>query len=276
MAIDLSAPYEIVNEYNLAEMLDHFDSDYIVYIINNKLDNFDFSSVLKEPNVVISFEDTFKAWYSRFPGDQSNIKAIRPQVYADIIHVLCDRYNLSFNDDDDTIDLFTAAYYLYDFLVCNRVNNIVNFFVSFIINNKDSLCQILEMDEYKKSKESESIYSKQMFDDPKYGIISANIVPVMQHISGLDITLFNIFQSLYANPSVVEFLDNAVADKGNFFNDYYASVLNRPEDLPIIIVNIKLQLQHIVGNNKIQEINDMILYSNNNQSTNQIDKNFAS
>ena len=254
--------YDIVNEFNLAEMMEHFDSDYIFDIINNKLDNINYSNPLQEPNVVTSFEETFKNWFERFPGDDSNIRIIRWQVYLDIIHVLCDRFNLRFNEEDDTINRYTAAYYLYDFLVCNRVNYIVSFFTSFIVNNKDSLCSYLNLEEYRKNKDTAASYGKRIYTDPKYGAISSNMVPVLQHIASLDISLYNIFQSIYTNPILLEMMDNIVADKGTFFNTYYASILDQPENLPIIIVNIRLALQNLVGDLSPNTIQEVMAYAN--------------
>jgi hypothetical protein len=44
------------------------------------------------------------------------------------------------------------------------------------------------------------------------------------------------------------FLDNAFADRGNFFRDFYCSIARNPEIAPIMITNIKLSLQRLVGN----------------------------
>lgn len=253
--------YEISNEYNVTEMLERFDSNYIFDIINDKLDNIDYTAVLPDSNVIISFEENFKAMNDNYPGDSANIRLIRAQVYMDVINILCNRFNLRFNDLDENIDLYTAAYYLYDFLVCNRNNIMVTFFTSFIINNKESLSRFLNLEEYKKSKDSASAYGKRMYDDNQYGIISANMVKVLNHIATLDISLVNIFQSVYSSPEVVAFLDNAVADMGNFFKDHYCEVLNQPEILPIIITNIRLSLQRLVGNIAESTIQQFMSYA---------------
>lgn len=250
----INQPYEISNEFNITELLEHFDSNYIFDIITDKLDNIDYTSVLKEPNIVISFEENFKIMNDRFPGDSQNIRMLRAQVYTDIINILCEKFNLQFNEDDDNIDRYTLAYQLYDFLVCNRNTYLINFFTSFIINNKGSLCGFLNLDEYRKSKETSAAYGKRIYDDPMYGAISANMAKVIRHISTIDISLMNIFQSTYTNPEILIFLDNAIADRGDFFRDFYCSIFDQPEIMPIIITNIRLSLQKIVGNISMQEI----------------------
>lgn len=259
----INPPYEISNEYNITELLSHFDSNYIFDIITDKLDTMDYSSILQEPNVVASFEENFKLMNDNYPGDSQNIRMIRTQVYTDIINILCQRFNLKFNEDDDNIDRYTLAYYLYDFLICNRNNYITNFFTSFIVNNKESLCRFLNLDEYRKSKESSAAYGKRIYDDPMYGAISANMPKVIRHIITIDISLINIFQSTYTNPEVIAFLDNAITDCGDFFRDFYCSVLEQPDIMPIVITNIRLSLQKIVGNISQSNIQEIISYGGN-------------
>lgn len=262
MSISATELYEINNEYNVTDILAHFDSNYILNIIEDKLENISFATSQIEPNIVVSFENNFKNMNDRFPGDSQNIRNIREQVYRDIIRILTNKFNLQFNMSDENIDLYTAAYYLYDFLMSHRNNIMVNFFTAFIINNKESLCATLNIEEFRKGKDSAAAYSKRVYQDNKFAIISANMPAVINYISTLDITLLNIFQSTYKDIKLVQFLDNAFADKGNFFKDYYCSILNKPEELPIIITNIRLALQSHVGNISQSDINEFLSFSN--------------
>ena len=254
-------PYTISNEHNITELLSHLDSDYVLETIKDKLNNRNFATFLSEPNIVASFEENFKMMNQQFPGDDDNIKNVRYNVYKNIIIILCEKYNLRFNFDDDNIDLYTAAYYLYDFLVSNYRPIMVNFFTSFIVNNKDSLYNNLNLESYKKNKDSGTMYNKKVYGiaaDQKYVIIGANIEKVINYIKTLDISLYNIFQSTYVDPKLVEFLDNAVADNGNFFNDFYCNIILRQELMPIIITDIRLQLQKIVGDVRHDTIENYI------------------
>ena len=262
MSISATELYEINNEYNVTDILAHFDSNYILNIIEDKLENISFATSQIEPNIVVSFENNFKNMNDRFPGDSQNIRNIREQVYRDIIRILTNKFNLQFNMSDENIDLYTAAYYLYDFLMSHRNNIMVNFFTAFIINNKESLCTTLNIEEFRKGKDSAAAYSKRVYQDNKFAIISANMPAVINYISTLDITLLNIFQSTYKDIKLVQFLDNAFADKGNFFKNYYCSILNKPEELPIIITNIRLALQSHVGNISQSDINEFLSFSN--------------
>ena len=148
--------------------------------------------------------------------------------------------------------------------MCNRNNYITNFFTSFIVNNKESLCRFLNLEDYRKSKESAATYGKRIYDDPMYGAISANMPTVIRHIATIDISIMNIFQSIYTNPEVLLFLDNAIADCGDFFRDFYCSILEQPEIMPIIITNIRLSLQKIVGDISQSTIQEIMAYGGNN------------
>lgn len=251
-------PYRINNEYNISEILAHFGSEYTMHALEDKLEHIDYTSSLIEPNFVSAYESNFKLMEEEYPGDSQNIKSVREEVYREIIRLLCNKFNLTFNTVDDNIDLYTAAYYLYDFLVCNRNTIMVNFFTAFIVNNKDTIYSALSLDELKKNKDSSSAYSKRVYVDPKYVAISANIPKVIDYISTFDIQLTNIFQSVYVDLKLVQFLDNAFADNGNFFKDYYCTVVNNVEISPIIIINIRLALQRIVGDISASHIDELI------------------
>lgn len=247
--------YKISNEFNITRLLNNFDSQYIFDIIEDKLDNIDYSATLLDSNIVASFEENFKMMMDQFPGDGQNIKMIREQTYIEIINILCNKFNLRFNSTDETIDIYTAAFYLYDFLVCNRNNIMINFFVSFIINNKEALYDFINTTE--SNVDSSVVYNRHVFDDYKYALISTKLEKVINYISNLDITLLNIFQSTYINQQIILFLDNAFADLGNFFKEQYCSILNSPEIMPIIITNIRLELQKktgIINNDNITNI----------------------
>lgn len=258
--------YEVSNEYNVAEMLGHLDSNYIFDMINDKLNSIDYSTTLPETNIVTAFEENFKFMNDQYPGDAVNIRAVREQVYRDIIFILCEKFNLRFNEEDDNIDPYTAATYIYEFLICKRNEIMINFFTSFIINNRESLCRILNIEDFKKTKDSAAAYSKHVYDDQKFALISANMNKVISHISTLDITLYNIFQSTYNNQEVINFMGNAFADKANFFQDQYCCVLKQPDVLPIIITNIRLELQKIVGNISQSNIHEIMAYGDGNIS----------
>ena len=123
---------------------------------------------------------------------------------------------------------------------------------------------MLNLEDFKKNKDSAAAYSKRVYSDQQYAVISANIPNIINYISTLDISLFNIFQSTYKDINLINFLDNAFADRGNFFKNYYCASLQNVEDLPIIITNIKLALQSQVGNNSSASLEEYLNYVGGN------------
>ena len=52
--------YDISTERDITEILEHFDSEYIIAAMQDKLENIDFASTLIQANIVASFEENFK------------------------------------------------------------------------------------------------------------------------------------------------------------------------------------------------------------------------
>ena len=53
-------PYQISNEYNVAEIIQHYDINYILDIISNKVNNINYASTLVEPNIIDVLMETFR------------------------------------------------------------------------------------------------------------------------------------------------------------------------------------------------------------------------
>ena len=242
-------PYDISSEKNLTDLLAHFDSDFVLGIIEDKITNRHYIPI-REANIIASFEQNFKTMHDMFPGDDENINTVRSRAYTEIVDILRKGFNLSCMLQDST-DLYLAAYYLYEFLISDSGPIMINFFTSFIINNKDSLYNSLNLENYRKNKDSSTLYNKRIYVDPKYVTISANLELVLDNIITLDITLDNIIQTTYMNPQVVNLFAELITDKGDYFKDYYCSLLKRQDELPVILTDIRLQLQRMIagGNN---------------------------
>ena len=69
--------YDIATEQDITEILAHFDSEYIIATMQDKLENIDFASTLIQANIIASFEENFKLMKEQFPGSESNINIVR-------------------------------------------------------------------------------------------------------------------------------------------------------------------------------------------------------
>lgn len=241
--------YNINNEYELLEAIRHFDSDYIFSVINDKINNINYLGVLEDPNMVDAIERNFKIMQDTYTGDTQNIKIIREQLYLQIIDLLCSRFNLQYNTVDPNIDLYTAAKYLYEFLVCNRSTMIIQFFTTAIINYKEFIYNSINSSISRRDKNASTSYAKTVYDDEKYILIASNVSMATNYIYSMDIKLSDIFATVYKDPNVVQFLDNAFADRGSFFRDVYWHDITNPESGPMLISNIKMALHSMVNSN---------------------------
>ena len=241
--------YNINNEYELLEAIRHFDSDYIFSVIEDKIRNINYLGVLKDPNMVDAIEQNFKIMQETFTGDTQNIKIIREQIYLQIIELLCNRFNLQYNTVDPNIDLYTAAKFLYEFLVSSRSDMIIQFFTTAIINYKEFIYNSINSSISRRDKNASTSYAKTVYDDEKYILIASNVGLATNYIYSMDVKLSDIFATVYKDPMIVQFLDNAFADMGNFFKDIYWHDITNPESGPMLISNIKMALHSMVDTN---------------------------
>lgn len=237
--------YTINNEYTITEILSHFDSDTILGIMYDRLNNYNYSS-LPEANVVLAFENNFTIMKQEHPIDSDNINQVRGRVYQDMVNILCNHFNLQCNINEYT-DLYSLAYYLYDFLVCNFKNYIIKFYTDYIISSKDSLYKTLNLDSLKKIKESTAIYNKKISLDPKYAVIGSNLELVIDFLSTIDFNLSYLIRKAYSTePNIMMFLEEILSERSNFFREWYYLSIKRIEIFPVILTDIKLNMTRML------------------------------
>ena len=146
----------------LAGVLSQFNDDYIIDVIKDSLNNRFRIYSLPSPNVVAAFESTFKQLTDGFSSNADAICETRNRVYMNIINVICDFYGLTFNDNDET-DYYSAAYWLYDFLVSNFTENLKNFYSIFLIKESAPIVSALGLANLRKENDTTLGYSKRLF-----------------------------------------------------------------------------------------------------------------
>ena len=246
--------YTIATENEISNILSHFNSAYVMDVINDNLNTRLSYTMIPNPNIVNSFEVNFRNLLSNYSFESESIKTVRENTYKEIINTLCAYYNLQFNDTDD-IDYFVAAAYLYEFLVSNFIGSLTTFFCSFIISEKDALYSSLGLENLKKNKDSSTTYNKKIYQDQKLAIINSNINIVLDQIASYDITLYDILRTVYPNREINNFLEGIISDNENFYKTVYISLLNDEYNRPNLITNIRLALQQyaLSGHNIISQ-----------------------
>lgn len=242
-----SLEYTITSENEIASILSKFNSEYLLDVIRNNLANkyVQHPSVLA-PNIVGSFEQTFKFLQNTYVSDVDNILATREETYKTIINIICSEYNLIFKDTGN-LDYFSIAHLLYDALVGNFVKYITSFFANYIYKEKNALYDLLNMESLKKSKDTSTIYGKKLYKDIKLAILNANIEMVVDSMSTFDITFEQIISSIYFNNrAIVNTILYNVSPIGDFYKDFYCGAFYQSEFRSSIITNIRLSIQNII------------------------------
>ena len=232
----------------LAGVLSRFSDDYIIDVVKDSLnDRFRIYS-LPRPNVVAAFETSFKQLTDGFSSNTTEILETRKRVYVNIINVICDFYDLRFNDNDET-DYYSAAYWLYDFLVSNFTENLKNFYSIFLIRESKSIVSALGLVQMRKENDTTLGYSKRLFKDPNLAMIHCDLEYVIDQISVFNIDLWTIISCVYqSNPSLPGYLNSLITDKtGGFFKNHYHAFVTQSKEAADILTYIKLNLQQIGG-----------------------------
>lgn len=228
----------------LAGILSQFSNDYILDVVDDSLNNRFRLYDLPMPNIIASYETNFKQLTAGYSSNVEEIASTRQRVYLSIIQKVCDFYNLTFNPSDDTTDIYSIAYWLYDFLVANFTNNMINFYVSYLIADRDALDNNMGLSQMRRENDTVYSYSKKIFKDPKLAAIHADLEYVIDQIGTFDISLNNILYYVYmSNPAIGEFIASNVSDTQNFFKDQYESYIVNSKHAADILVYIKLGLQ---------------------------------
>lgn len=231
-------------EYEVSEVLEHFNSQYIFDVITEKISNrFNLSMIMSasNPNIVLAFEDNFKRCMAVYPADINNIKEVREETYEEIVDIIAKAYGFTVNFIEG-IDMYWYAYQLYDFFVCNYANYIATFFAKYIYNNRVDIYNAFNLDAVKKVKEGAIAYGKKVFNDSKLAVILTNIVYVVNGMVSFDITFETILNYIYGNINIVQPLLASLTFPYDVYKQlFYNSV--SPDYQPMLITNIRLALQ---------------------------------
>lgn len=225
----------------LAAILDKFDTGYIMDAISFSLERKFRLYDQPMPNMVYGYEQQFVKLSDGFSSNIGEIAETRLSTYIDIINTLCMKHNLEFNTSDD-LDYYSAAYYLYQFLVSDFTSNIKNFFTNFLVREKDSLYLAFELNQFKKN-DLAMAYSTKMFASERLALIHGNIGYVLENIQSFDIDLYSVLDLIYSDKNISRYIYNLVSDRGNFFQDFLMSYILDPVTGPELQTAIKLNLQ---------------------------------
>lgn len=230
----------------LAGLLSYFNDDYIIDVIKDSIANRLRIYSTPSPNVVAAYEATFKQLTDGFSSNTDEIYETRRRVYMNIINVICQYYDLTFNDNDET-DYYSAAYWLYDFLVSNFTEHLKTFYSTFLIRESAPIVSALDLVNHRKENDTTLGYSKRLFKDPNIAMIHCDLEYVIAQIDTFNIDLNTILTYTYqSNPNLPTYISGLITDyTGRFFKNHYQSFVIGSRESADILTYIKLSLQQL-------------------------------
>lgn len=232
--------YNIVSDNQLASILSYFDSDYIHSIVDNSLQCRFRPYNPPMPNLVNSLEMDYKSVINQYTETEES-KQIRYSSYCDIIRIICDRCDIDYNIEN--VDIYSAASTIYDLLISNFTNNIINFFTNYIIKERNTLYNGLNLAALKKNKDSSTIYNKKIFSNSiKMAIINANLEYVLDSIKVFDIPFEEILSFIYPK-EICNFITSTFLPRNDFYKTTFVPILEIPECKVLLLTSIRLNLQ---------------------------------
>ncbi len=245
--------YNINTDTEVAEILSHFNSEYVLNVVRDSLlikQNF---YPMSPPNIVQAFEANFKTMQSTFPGSYDEIEDVRIKTYKEIIDILCNECQLQFNDIEQ--DYYSTAFYLYSFLLSDFTTCLLTFFSNYIVKEKNALYDTIGLNNMKKNKDTSTIYSKKVYKNSKLAIINANLECVVDNICMYDIPLNTILSNIYTDKNIIKHIELVVGPIVDFFKYVYVPII-QSEIKPLFLTNIRFMIQKISNELIEQPINN--------------------
>ena len=240
--------YNFASENELAVVLGHFSQDYITTIVQTNLANRLKVYSGKIPNAIYSIEQDFKITKENYPESITDIEYVRANTYNSIIAQLCNFYDLEYNYQD-TLDLYSITFTLYNLLVSDFYDNMILFLTNYIIKERNYLYDYLNLTESKKNKDSSTLYSKKVYKNLKIASIHANLEKVLDTMATFDITFENYLNLIYTDKNLINFILSIVQPRSDFFKQYIISHMFE-ENRALILTSVRFKLLEYASDNK--------------------------
>lgn len=244
MVVDLTRNGEYTqktNDIQISMLLKYYNSDILISQIDQKIANrnqFDLIS----PNLIDSFENNFNELRKKYPEDINNITDVRERLYIDIINKIQANCGIIDIVDLGGVNIYDLTSVLYSFFISDYVNNIIKLFANFIFTQRTALYNDLNLDQFKKDKDSSNVHYKKVYNDPIIAVIISKFNYILQSISTLDMSFEQLITSGYyeLDARAISILKHVIT-----VNDFYKIIcytaLNDPNHHMLSEMKLKLQ-----------------------------------
>ena len=238
--------YNIVSENELTEVIAHFNTEFIMTIVDSGINmRWNPSAYITNPNVVDAWDLNFKQIVDYYANQDmaERILVLRVDTYKEIIDRICKYHELNFTIEE--VDLYTAAHYIYQFFVCQFMYYMDQFFANYIVKEINSIADAMDFSVYRKNKDTSTIYNKRIYKDENIAVAVANIDKVMQFICGIDFSFDYILYNSGLTKQEADYLISIVSPQTDFFKSYYVTVMTNEFVRPTHLNNIRFMIRNL-------------------------------
>ena len=237
--------FGIVSDSEIISVISNFSDDMIMDIIYKNAENKFRPYQHYVGNLINAIESNFKANQESYPQFYAETIDRRNEMYSKVLLLLCQLHGLSLNVNENT-DLYSLAYFLYDFTISKFTINIINFFANYIISEANSLYDYLNLSELKKNKDSSSAYSKKLFKgNSKLATIHANLEIVMDNICAFDIDIVTLIFVSTGDRNIASIISENVGEISNLFRTLFVPYIKDNRYRAVIITLVRMRLQEM-------------------------------
>jgi hypothetical protein len=256
-----NSPIQIINsERAVGTIISKFSTDFIMDVIEDNMKMRFRPFNVGPANYPIILEEDFKMATLENPAYKDKFDDVRLKTYREIVLMICKFYGLAVSPEIDeyTADqMLNLAATLFDIFVTNFTPKMVNFFVTYIVQNKDDIYNsIADVEEIKKNKDV-TAYGRKMYTDPKIVVIHATLNSVLLNIAAHDIPFTSLIYYL-TDRNTADYLVSILQDTNDIYKYHYASFLVDPTTRADLFTAIKFDLQSRASNKPMS----MIQFSN--------------
>lgn len=241
MSLHTNSDYEIISDAEISSVISKYSPGMIDMVLNDILKYKINNHMTPLGNMVSSYETNFKIDMQNYPQVGAQMSELRINIYNSIMDKICKAHELSYQLPSNA-DIYTSAYFMYQFLVSGFYQGAITFFVNFLTKECDEIYKMFNT-------KNEDInpthqYAKKRYNGkPSLAFIHTNLNKVIDNMYGFDISLQDIINTVFTGnqTEIASYLCSIFVDNGNFFKNFYypaVSGINRAE----ATTNIRLKI----------------------------------
>lgn len=245
MSLPISSDYEVISNAEVSSVISKYTPDMLDTSLETILKRKG-TAIVPLANLINSYEMDFRMDSERYPDISSDIGERRTELYGYIVEKICTAHALK-PIFPSNIEVFTWASIIYDFLISNFKNHVINFFSRYLQTEAANICQMYDLPD--DGNDAINRYARERYgaNGTDIAIIHTHLTNILDLMGGFDISLENIIDLCYGPSPEAVLLKSSLIDDGDFFKYVYMPAVSG-ENRPLMCTSIRLKLLPISVN----------------------------